>query len=553
MENETLKTCNELLAEPVQHYYHKTYQRHIDDLEHFSQNEDYRFNDKMAKIYIFIMSQMKHYKGELAGQYFVMELWQIALTGILAGWEKKDSAGRWVRRFSTALIFLARKNGKTFFASGFAIADMIIRGEQGGEIVCVATKRDQAKIAWEGIDNMLKAHPDMKPYTKTAYSKTTFTKNNTTIKTLGRDSTTEDGANYSFVLIDEYHSHPDASLFEVCKSSSGARVQPINLIITTAGFNLASPLVGEYDHAKRILDGVTVDNDYFAFIAEPKPDADMFSRDTWAAANPNLGVSVSIDFMTKESAAAEGRPDLLTNYLTKHLNKFVAQAEAFINIDHWKANAVDTPPNLDEAIYKIIGLDLSIRDDFTAKAVLYVFEDNEYYLETMFYIPDENIRQREREVRAPLTTWVQEKHICATLGNVIDFDYLYEDIRKDLESDIENWIMYDPFAAKALIHKIQNENGYNYCESVRQGYLSLSSPTKYMLDIVKNGKLKHNNNPVMNWHISNCSVLSDPAGNIKLDKTEHNRKIDGAAALVNTLSKAIELIDEDAGVYIVSI
>jgi phage terminase large subunit-like protein len=515
-------------------------------LKRFKNSKEYRFNEKMAKAYIFIMSQMKHYKGEYAGQLFKMEEWQVKAISILVGWEKKDSKGRWVRRFSTALFFLARKNGKTFIASALAIADSIIRGEEGGEVVCIATKRDQAKIAWQGIDNMLYANKDTAKYTKTAYNTTVFTKNNTTVKTLGRDSKTEDGANYSFILVDEYHSHPDASLFEVAKSSSGARVQPLNLIITTAGFNMASPLISEYDHAKSILDGTIEDDNYFAFVAEPHPDADPFSEEAWLSANPNLGVSVSVDFMKKEAEAAKTRPDLMTNYLTKHLNKFVSQSEAFINLDDWK-KANKEKPDLSEAIYKIIGIDLSIRDDFTARAVLYVLPDNKYYLDTHFYIPRENIQQREREIRAPLQTWEREGYVTATVGNVIDFDYIYKDIIEDIETEAESYIMYDPYQAKALIHKIENDNGFSDCEVVRQGFLSLSAPTKYALDIIKRGDLIHSNNPIMNWMVSNVAVITDPAGNIKPDKTEPNRKIDGFAAFVNTLYKAIELIDEGEG------
>ena len=96
--------CLQLLSEPDQYFYHSAFQRHINDLGRFKDSKEYRFNEELAHNYIMWIERLSHYKGELAGKNIELEKWQKAVIGILSGWEKLNSKGEWVRRFSTALI-----------------------------------------------------------------------------------------------------------------------------------------------------------------------------------------------------------------------------------------------------------------------------------------------------------------------------------------------------------------------------------------------------------------------------------------------------------------
>lgn len=515
----------------VHAYYEKTYERHQRDLSAVESGEKpyLRFNKKLGLAYVKIIEQMKHYKGELAGQNIKLEAWQKKAIAIAFGWEKKNSYGKWVRRFSTVFFFVPRKNGKTLLASAISIADSIIRFEIGGEVVIFATKKKQARLAWDGVKEMINAHKELKENCLESYGVLTMDQNKTTFSTLGRDSDTEDGLNVSIGVGDEIHAHPDNSLSNVVKSSQGARVQPLMLYITTAGFNLMSPGYNLYEYACKILEGAIEDDNFFAFIAQPDKDDDPFEEITWAKANPNYGVSVSKDYMATCAKEAKERPEELNNFLVKNLNIWTNAADAYIPLDKWVACVGDLVR--DKTVSHVFGFDLSVSDDFSALAKLWKI-DKKYYVEMKYYIPEDNVREREKTLKVPLLSWVKEGFITATPGSTIDYDYIYEDIKNDIEN-CES-ILFDPYKAKHLVKRI-DDNGYENSTPVRQGFISLTSPTKFFKDTIKEENLVHNNNPVTNWMVSNMIVVTDAAGNIKPDKTEPNRKIDGPASIVNAM------------------
>ncbi len=151
------------------------------------------------------------------------------------------------------------------------------------------------------------------------------------------------------------------------------------------------------------------------------------------------------------------------------------------------------------------------------------------------------MKEREKTLKVPLLAWVNKGYITATPGSAIDYDYIY----KDIEESIDNCesILYDPYKAKHLAKRIEDK-GFENSTPLRQGFLSISSPTKFFKDLVKEGNLVHDNNPVTNWMVSNLIVDTDASGNIKPDKKDGNRKIDGPAAIINALAH-YEISQED--------
>ena len=507
-------------------YYEKTFERHRQDL--LRDDPKLRFNEKLGNRYIKTIESMQHYKGELAGQNFKLELWQKKLIVIAFGWEKQNSQGEWVRRFSTVFIFIPRKNGKTLLASGISIADMLIREEVGGEIVMFATKREQAKLCWLGTERMLHSHKELKAFSKTAYSKVTFSKNDTTFTTLGRDSRSEDGLSVSIGIADEYVQHPDNSLWEVVESSQGARKQPLMLAITTAGTNTASPGYYMYEYAKKILDGVMENDNFFAFVAEPDAGDDPFLEETWIKANPNYGVSVSKDYMEKMAKDASDRPELKNNFLVKNLNVFTNNAESYISFEQWKKSAGKLP----EFDTFVLGVDASLRDDFTAMVKVKKV-DTKYYVKPSFYIPEiYATKERERELNAPLLSWIEQGYIIIIPQKEIDTRYLKKDIQEEIEKT--EAIPYDPHRMRKLVLELE-EDGYENCMPISQNY-TIAAPTNYLMRQINEGNVIHDNNPVMNWMISNMTVKADINGNIRPQKSDANRKIDGVAGLINAMA-----------------
>jgi len=526
-------------------YYEKTFERHRKDLLRLKNGElkDMRFNEAMGKTYIAIIEQLKHYKGSLANTYIKLEPWQKKVVMILFGWEQKHSSGVWVRRFSKALIYIPKKNGKTLMASTFSIADVLVRGEFGGEVVFVGAKREQAKLAWIGVDKMRMLQPELFSNSEKSYGTINFTKNETTFKAIGRDSESEDGMSCSFGCVDELHAHADSSLVDAVQTSQMARLQPLLLIITTAGFSLSSPLIPEYKYAKQILEGSMTNENYFAFIAEADKDDDPFVESTWKKANPNYGISVDRDGLAKIAKEAQDNPEKLNTFLVKHLNRHVSSAETYIPYDKWE-DCVDKEVDLSYTLTKIIGFDLSLSDDFTARASLYVLPGNRYHVKLKCYIPEANIQKRSRELHAPLFTWVQEGYIIATPGTTIDQDYLEVDTLKELEQGDVSYIAYDPHRASHLIKQIELKSGFSNCIMVSQGAIKLSEPTSMLLRLVKNRHITHDDNPVLNWMVANMSILTNAYGSIMPNKSDPNSKIDGVAALINCLALVVHVKEE---------
>jgi len=508
MESNTLNLCHKLIEANKDYQYTKTFTRHLKDLDTLDK-EVFRFNDKMADMYILILQTFVHSKGILANQPIKLEDWQKASIGIAFGWEIKNSKGKWVRRFNTVLYYMARKQGKSLLSAALAITDSLIRPQHGSEIAMIATKADQAKLVWEEINKMTRKHPELKNYYRQVGNKIHSKMDEGTIYFLGRDSKTLDGLNISIVVADEVHAMGNSDLIDVCKSSQGAREQPLRIYISTAGFNLASPLVPELEHSRKVLDGTIVDERYFAFLAEPNAGDEPYSLDTLRKSNPNINVSVDEEFLLGE--------------MDKYLNIFVNASEEFINIKDWKRCSVDTRPNIDFSEIKsiLIGADLSVNDDLTAIITAYVT-----YEDTMY-----------KKFRAPLVEWVREGHLRTTKGQTIDYNEIYDVIVSKIDEaskeGVEVEVYYDAFKFRAIKSRLENELSFMEAFPVPQGYLTLSEPLSLLSNYIRTEKLTHLNNPVMNWNVSNVAVTRDSYGNQKIDKSNQYRKIDGVAALGN--------------------
>ncbi|MFK5976900.1 MAG: terminase large subunit [Sulfurovum sp.] len=559
-------------------YYEKTFERHRRDLEELPKDQ-YRFNKKMGMAYIKILQTFNHYKGIKAknDEHFILEDWQKKAVLIWGGWEKKNSDGIWVRRFGESFWFIPKKNGKTILGSGLAIADSIIRGEQGGEVYSFATKEDQARLAWTGFDELLKNHEELKNYRELAYHTLKFTYNNTIFKALGRDSKTLDGINATFGLADERHAHPDNSLRDNVKSSMASRLQPHMMDITTAGFNPASPCYDDYEHAKKVVEGTVEDNDLFVFIAEApkKPDGDVydnwyFTERVWEMANPNYGVSVDRDFLKKEAKKAKERPGRLNSFLVKHLNVWTTAAESYIPLDKWNA----CKGEVDDTGSFIGGMDLSLRDDFSSFMKIYKKGDT-YHIKGKYYVPKDTLIERERKLRVPLFSWVTQGYVTATPGATINYMYIYNDILIDIDN--MQFFGYDIYKAKKLVKLIEQpidtdlllefgedidyenidkyKGTYANCIPIVQGFRDLSEPILTLLKLIIDGKIVHDGDPVLTWMMSNFTVTVNATDNVMLDKSEPFRKIDGVAGIINALAlflhqeeSQIKSIYEDNGI-----
>lgn len=240
--------------------------RHVEDFKKSkTKNFEYYFDEEKAKHIIDFVSLLTHSKGELAGTAIELEGWQQFIVANIFGWRNKKTK---LRRFKTAYVQVARKNGKSTMLAGIANYVFLADKEQGAEVYFIATKKSQAAIAYREARHQIKKCKALNKRVNIYEADVIKIKEDDTAKMLPltRESKSEDGHNPSFLCVDEYHAHEDNELKNVMENGMLARKQPLTFIITTAGFNKDSVCYKEYEYVKSILSGVVTDEKYFAII-----------------------------------------------------------------------------------------------------------------------------------------------------------------------------------------------------------------------------------------------------------------------------------------------
>lgn len=495
--------------------------RHVHDLE--KEGFPYYFDDKSAQAAIRFFCEQVHTKGKLARQKLVPQPWQEFVLAMLYGWRRKDTNKR---RFRRVYLQVARKNGKTFFASGVGLLDLY--NEPGAEVVSAATKRDQAKIAFTNAKNTVKYSPVLSKLYK-VYAQS-ITCEDGKFEALSSDSKSLDGLNVSCGIIDEYHAHKTDDLLNVIESSMGAREQPLIFIITTAGHELSYPCHEEYERVCKMLEGAKgYENDtYLGIIYELDKNDDPTNPKNWIKANPNLDVdgALSTDELMIELKNAQQKSSGMAEFLTKRMDVWINNADSWIDTAHWSRCIHRF--NEDKLIgRKCYGaFDLSKRTDFTAFTLYFPLENDKVYAKHWFYIPSKQIQIKMKTDTYLIDRWVKEGYINATPGEVVDYSFMYKDIiEAGQKYDIQE-IAYDRNLSELLIEPLADSfNMVDYNQSITY----MSEPSKDWEGAVCKG-LVTDNNPVMAWMVSCATVRTDANDNIKVVKPDSNKtskRIDG--------------------------
>lgn len=504
-------------------------QRHMDDLKKSKTRAySYKFDIERAERSIDFFGLLRHSKGDKAGDAIELELWQCFRIGSVFGWVEKKTG---LRRFFEAYNQVARKNGKSTEAAGIGIELLTIDGEQGAEIYSAATKRDQARIIFEEAKRMVRASSHIKKHIDIFQLNMNMPKTNSKFEPLSADANSLDGLNIHGGIIDELHAHKTRDVYDVLVTATGARRQPLIWIVTTAGFNTNGICYERYEYALKVLKGAVEDESYFAYIAQPDDGDDPFDIITWKKANPNLDVSVFKEDLEKKAKQAKEIPAALTNFMAKHLNIWVNAEASWLNMVKYneceEANQDISINDLDgKECY--CGVDLSATTDLTCVNLEFALPDGRYAWVSQSFMPEEDLKEKERRDKVPYGAWAREGYITLTPGIVIDYEWIQSYITEKAKIYKIKEIDFDPWNATQFANGMINE-GFE-CVEIRQGYRTMSEPTKDVEKLVLEKKLVTFNNPVLKWAFSNAVVKIDPAGNVKLDKSKATQKIDPVIA-----------------------
>ena len=338
-----------------------------------------------------------------------------------------------------------------------------------------------------------------------------------------------------FAVVDELHAHKTRAVYDVIDSATGARSQPLILMITTAGTDTSGICYEQRDYTVKVLEGAHVDESWFGIIFTIDDEDTWHDPAVWRKANPNLGVSVKTDDMAAAVRKAQAMPSALNNVLTKRLNRWVNADSAWMPIEDWKRCGNAKLQLADFGGERCwIGMDLAEKRDFAALAL--VFKRSErFYLFTRLYLNELAISESGN---AHLQGWARAGYVTVTDGNATDFDVIADDLRNFCKQFQVEEIPYDPAMSRYFATKL-SEEGLPLVE-IRQAPLFFTQPLIQVENMVLERKLEHDANPVMTWMMSNVVVrVSKITGLKHPTKEREENKIDGPVASLLALGRSM--------------
>lgn len=540
-------------------------ERHLLDLKE-GRARGLRFDCTAAERAINFFGFLRHSKGEWAGGTFALAPWQQFIVGSIFGWKRADGT----RRFRVAYNEIARKNGKSTLSAGVGLYLFAADTEQGAEVYSAATKRDQAIIVHSEAVRMVRALRGS-PASDSLRKRIGITKNNLHIlaanskyEPLGADADTLDGLNVHGAIIDELHAHKTRAIVDVLETATGARRQPLQWEITTAGFDRHTICWEHHDYSIKVLEGIFEDDTWFAYIAAidpcehgrsdgPHDDCpggdDWRNPKCWPKANPNLGVSVKLDDLERKRDKAVQVPTAQNAFLQKHLNVWTEQHVRWLPLNDWDAcsNAPLDIKSL-EGRDCFGGLDLSTKIDLTAFVLLFPpDEDRIWRVLPWYWIPRAGAQKNERTDRVPYAVWEKQGLIEVTDGDVVDYDLVRNRIVDLSERFHILEIGFDPWNAQQIATQLGSD-GLTMVE-IRQGTATMGEPSKELEALVISHRLDHGQHPILRWNASNITVRKDANENYMPDKAKSSGRIDGLIATIMALSRAIRAPEAQGSVY----
>lgn len=483
-----------------------------------------------------------HTKGRWAGLPVELDPWQLEyLIAPVFGWKHPDGT----RIIRTAWWELCRKNGKSTIGSVTGLYLTSADGEPGADVVSAAGAKEQARYVFDPARQMVLASPELKRRLQPFRTSIVFPKRGSSFKVVSARADLQHGANLHGAVIDEVHVHKTRDLIDAIETSTGSRDQPLIVFITTADEGEEHSIYDEKrTYAEGVASGTIEDPTFYACIFAAPENADPFAERTWELANPGIDVTVKREYLRKEARKAKVTPGYLATFRRLHTGVRARDSKKWLDLDRWdrQAGIVVREQLAGATCYG--GLDLSSSLDITAFELVFPRdperEDEQPRLEVLssFFMPEEQITRQTQASQVPYTRWRKEGLITATEGEIVDYRVVKERILEASRAYDLRAVGYDPANATQLVLELIDE-GVDMVP-VRQGFLSLSPPSKELERLVIAGRLRHGGNAVLRWMADVVEVKVDPADNIKPvkpDRRKSVKRIDGIVALVMAIDQ----------------
>lgn len=493
----------------------------------------------------FFEEELHHVEGEWRGRPIMLRAWQRRFIRRLFGWKRPNGT----RRYRRAHAWIPKKNGKSLITTGICMYMLCADGEITPHVYACAGAEEQAErqlfnSAREMVQGSQILDESCEVFKRAIFCHHTGGR----FEVVSSKPGTKHGLNIHCVAYDEIHAARDGELYSVMTMGSGsARRQPLELVISTAGDDLGSIGYELWEYGCKVRDGVLEDPEFLVLIYAADPEADWRDPKVWEACNPNYPESPNHDSFVTDIRKAEGMPSKIADFKRLRLNIWTQAATAAIDIYRWRKCArKELVRRRGQLVPKALlgkkcwgGLDLSSTTDLTSLALVFPRESEFGGADVIAFhwVPQDNVLERAKKDRVDYPRWIQEGHLYATPGNVVDYSFI-EQFIVDLSAlvDIED-IGYDPRNATDLVQRLQDNRGIQVVEVI-PGFKSLSPATKELERLYLSKRLGHSGCPVLTWQASHVVWRRNATDDIMPDKKRSREKIDGIAAVVTALTRA---------------
>jgi phage terminase large subunit-like protein len=514
----------------------------------FREADGYVFDvSRATRIIDFFETRLHHVKGEKARQPFLLERWQRSFLANLFGWV--DEYG--MRRYREALVYIPRKNGKTPMVAGIILFMLVEDGEFGAEIYGAAFEFQQASLVWQHASGMVRLDDRLdsicqlfKGQSKAIQVREQFWDQYgmSTYRVVPGSEAQAHGWNAHCGCIDELHMQPDRKLVDALETAVAARQQPIILYMTTADYEREGSICNEKnDYARGVCSGAINDARFLPCVYEADPECDWGDEQIWAAANPNLGVSVDLDYLRRAYKKAINSPSFQNTFKRFHLNIRTDQEEIWIPSDVWDGLKRAPIPMSELAAYDCwAGIDIGSTRDFTAMVLAFKLGDGTIYLSPHIWIPSKTAAERYERDRIDYPSWISQGLIHKTPGNATDYATIRRDINEILNTNrlrLREIAADRLFQGEQLTQELSELDGLNVIAH-GQGFYGMAGPMRRFEELAISGKLAHDGNPILRMNVMNVVAELDASGNQKPKRDNPKRKIDAAVAAIMAVGRA---------------
>lgn len=516
-------------------------QSFLNDLDTNQHNDNFRweFSEELSDHALGFMQLFKYVEGTVAGQQVELSPWQAFLIANAYGWVDKLNDG--IRRYTRLISLVGRKNAKSTVLALVGLYELRF-GPEGSQLVTMATQKEQAKLVWNMSGRMAETSDQrLIP----SYNRTVSTMSNkdnwTRYWPLSKESKRLDGLNIRLAIIDEAAAIKDENLFDVVTSSMGSQLSPQTWMITTGQTGAESnPFMKSLDYGKKVLEGLIDDERVFTLAYQIEEGDEWNDPTVWIKSNPNLGLSVSLEFLTQEMKEAENITSKAVNFKVKYCNQFLSTSDAWLDVALWNKNAVSELPT--EGLDLYVGMDLGATSDLTAVSLVWE-TGGTFYVDFQAWLPEEAFKNAAVHVKSAYRQAVDSGDLIITEGDVADHDAVYDYLIDLAKREQVKEIAFDSWSAVHLTSRLTEAKlpMIRYDQSMK----SMSPASKQAEMLIKNRSLLHLGKPFFGWCFNNCEAYFDANENIKVRKgPDPTLKIDPIVAMIMAIGRATHYLSD---------